>query len=110
LPLNSKYRNNWRSAEFKLVLNYSYVHWEYFYYLVWRIQMRELTLDEIERVSGGGTIGDFAADGGAIGSILGAGIRGTISGAARGGITGAVLGGSFGIGFATGSRLYEYLS
>ena len=36
--------------------------------------MRELTLDEIEQVSGGSAISDFATEGGAIGSIIGAGI------------------------------------
>ena len=72
--------------------------------------MRELTLDEIEQVSGGGTIGDFATEGGAIGSIVGAGVTGTLRGAVTGGSIGAVAGGSFGIGWGIGTALYDRLS
>lgn len=71
--------------------------------------MRELTLDEIERVSGGG-IGDFAADGGAMGTIFGALATNTLAGAARGGLGGAALGASFGIGHMAGTALYDWLS
>ena len=57
--------------------------------------MRELTIDEIEQVSGGSSLGEFAADGGAIGSIAGALVTNTMSGATRGGLGGALVGASF---------------
>ena len=68
--------------------------------------MRELTLDEIERVSGGG-IGDYAANGG---SFIGGIATNTLYGAARGGAVGALVGVSFGIGYEVGSALYDRLS
>jgi hypothetical protein len=110
LPLISKLRNNWRSEESKLVLDYSYVHREYFCYLVWRMEMRELTLDEIEQVSGGSGIGEYAADGGGLGSLVGTLSSGTLYGAARGGMVGGLLGASFGAGHMAGSALYDWLS
>lgn len=72
--------------------------------------MRELTLEEIEQVSGGGTLGDFAADGGAAGTVLGGFFTDTLGGAARGGIGGAALGASFGLGYMAGTYLYERVS
>jgi len=74
------------------------------------MEMRELTLDEIERVSGAGTIGDYAADGGAIGSIIGTLATNTMAGAARGGVAGALIGASWGVGQVTGNALHEWLS
>ncbi|MBL4572454.1 MAG: Blp family class II bacteriocin [Gammaproteobacteria bacterium] len=71
--------------------------------------MRELTLDEIEQVSGGG-IGSYATDGAAGGSFLGALATNTLYGAARGGAIGALGGISFGIGYEIGSALYDRLS
>jgi hypothetical protein len=110
LPLSSEYLNNWRSTESKLVLDYSYVNRGYFNYLVWRMKMRELTLDEIEQVSGGSSIGEFAADGGGLGSIAGTLATGTLYGAARGGMVGGLLGASFGAGHMAGTALYDWLS
>jgi hypothetical protein len=53
--------------------------------------MRELTLDEIEQVSGGSGIGEYAADGGGLGSLVGTLSSGTLYGAARGGMVGGYL-------------------
>ena len=72
--------------------------------------MRELTLDEIEQVSGGGRIGDYAADGGGLGAIAGTLYTNTLRGAARGGVGGALLGASFGVGLVVGDALYDWLS
>ena len=72
--------------------------------------MRELTIDEIEQVSGGSSLGEFAAYGGAIGSIAWALVTNTMSGATRGGLGGALVGASFGAGYMVGSALYDYLS
>jgi hypothetical protein len=71
--------------------------------------MRELTLDEIKRVSGGG-IGDYAANGATGGSFIGGIATNTLYGAARGGAVGALVGVSFGIGYEVGSALYDRLS
>ncbi|MEX0964636.1 MAG: hypothetical protein WDZ52_11420 [Pseudohongiellaceae bacterium] len=72
--------------------------------------MRELTLDEIEQVSGGGTIGEYTADGGGLGSIAGTLFTGTLRGAASGGMMGGLLGASFGGGYMIGTALYERIS
>lgn len=72
--------------------------------------MRELTLDEIEQVSGGGTISDWAAEGGAIGSMVGTLATNTMRGAARGGLGGALVGASFGAGQIVGATLYDLIS
>jgi hypothetical protein len=72
--------------------------------------MRELTLDEIEQVSGGSIIGDYAADGGALGTLGGTIFTNTLKGAARGGLVGAGMGAAFGTGQVIGSALYDWLS
>ena len=55
--------------------------------------MRELTSDEIEQVGSG--IGEYAADGGRLGSIVGTLSSVTLYGAARDGLAGGLLGASF---------------
>ena len=55
--------------------------------------MRELTSDEIEQVGSG--IGEYAADGGGLGSIVGTLSSVTLYGAARDGMAGGLLGASF---------------
>lgn len=72
-----------------------------------RNAMRELTEAEASSVVGGGTIGDYAADGGAIGTVAGYVVDSTVMGATRGGLAGAMLGASFGAGYAAGTYLYD---
>ena len=72
--------------------------------------MRELTETEASSVTGGGRIGEFAADGGAIGTVVGYIADSTIAGATRGGLAGAMVGTSFGIGYAAGTYMYGTLS
>ncbi len=71
--------------------------------------MRELTLAEIEQVSGGGLAG-YAAEGAAAGSFIGGVATNTLYGASRGGGLGALAGMSFGIGYEVGSAFYDYVS
>ncbi|NQV68419.1 MAG: bacteriocin-like peptide [Pseudohongiella sp.] len=71
--------------------------------------MRELTTWEIEQVSGG-TIGDFATEGGAIGTVVGGIVTNTIRGAITGGGFGALIGASMGIGYYGTGWLLEQLS
>ena len=62
--------------------------------------MRELTSDEIEQLGGGIGIGigEYAADGGGLGSIIGTLSSGTLYGAGRDEMAGGLLGASFGAG------------
>ena len=69
--------------------------------------MRELTSMEIEQVSGGASVGEYAAEGGAIGSILGGVVTGTIQGAMRGGVAGALVMGTFGLSYNTTSYIID---
>ena len=69
--------------------------------------MRELTEIEAQSVVGGGAISEYAAEGSAIGSVVGYFGESTMAGAARGGFVGAMLGASFGGGFIVGSYLYD---
>ena len=69
--------------------------------------MRELTENEAELVTGGGGIGEYAADWGAVGTVVGYIADSTVAGATRGGFTGAMLGTSFGAGYAVGSYMYD---
>lgn len=69
--------------------------------------MRELTIHESETVSGAGEVGDWAAEGGAVGTIAGYVYSGTLASAARGGIVGAMLGGSFGAGYGAGKLIVK---
>jgi|TARA_B110000444_G_scaffold189046_1_gene178491 hypothetical protein len=62
------------------------------------MEMRELTSDEIEQVGGGIGIGEYAADGGGLGSIIGTLSSGTLYGAGRDEMAGGLLGASFGAG------------
>lgn len=71
--------------------------------------MRELSRTEISQVSGG-SISDFATEGGAYGSMLGGLFTNTMGGALRGGAAGALIGASFGLGYTIGSWAYEQLS
>ncbi len=71
--------------------------------------MRELTLEEIEQVSGGGLAG-YAAEGAAAGSFVGAVFTKTLYGASRAGGVGALVGVSFGIGYEVGSALHDRIS
>ena len=57
--------------------------------------MRELTSDEIEQVGGGIGIGEYAADGGGLGSIIGTLSSGTLYGAGRDEMAGGLLGAFF---------------
>ena len=72
--------------------------------------MRELTSEEIELVSGVGTIGDKAADIGRVGSMVGVLATNTIKGAIRGGAAGALLGASYGFGLVVGGEIYNAIS
>ena len=72
--------------------------------------MRELTLNELEQVSGGTSLGEYATNGAAGGTFYGALATNTVYGAARGGSVGAVLGFSFGLGYITGTYLYDTMS
>lgn len=69
--------------------------------------MRELTIEEAAVVSGGGLIGEMAADGGAVGTVAGYIVDSTLAGATRGGVAGAMIGTSFAIGYVAGSYVYD---
>ena len=73
--------------------------------------IRELTLDEIHLVSGGGALDSYAFQGGAAGgmagSVFGAAFTGTVGGATSYGIIGAALGFSFGLGWGIGTAIYN---
>lgn len=71
--------------------------------------MRELTAEEISQV-GGGSISEYAGEGGALGVFFGGIATGTVFGAARGGTIGAALGASFGAGYEVGSWARDHLS
>ncbi|MCH8174806.1 MAG: hypothetical protein IIC59_06445 [Proteobacteria bacterium] len=71
--------------------------------------MRELTETEISQVSGG-SIGDFAANGGAVGTIVGGVITNTIRGAMMGGAYGALGGAVLGAGYYTSRWIVQSLS
>ena len=71
--------------------------------------MRELTSKEIAQVSGG-SIGDWATEAGAAGTIGGAIVTNTIRGAIIGGGFGALLGATMGVGWYAGSALYDRYS
>ena len=72
--------------------------------------MRELTMNEVEGVAGGGDLSDIAdsiAVGGAIGGFVGyvaLGPPGAMAGAVYGGLAGFAFGG----GFAVGTLLYRW--
>jgi hypothetical protein len=73
--------------------------------------MRELTLREIDTVSGG-SVADATSVGAGAGGALGIVAFNTGAGAARGGAVGAALGFAWGAGWATGTEIYrchEYL-
>jgi len=72
--------------------------------------MRELTESETQCVVGGGIIGEFAADGGAIGTVVGYVAETTVMGATRGGLVGAMAGTAFGAGYLIGSYAYDVYS
>lgn len=72
--------------------------------------MRELTINEMTQVSGGGYITDaleWAHIGGEVGAIAGFIITETAKGAARGGLFGAAASFMFFTGYTVGSNLYE---
>ncbi len=69
--------------------------------------MRELTIEETSQVSGGGLIGEMAADAGAVGTAAGYVAKRTLAGATRGGVAGAMIGTSFAIGYVAGSYAYD---
>lgn len=69
--------------------------------------MRELTALEIEQVSGGASVGEYATEGGALGSIVGGVVTGTIHGAMRGGIAGALIMGTFGLSYNATSYIID---
>ncbi|PCJ25204.1 MAG: hypothetical protein COA96_07840 [SAR86 cluster bacterium] len=71
--------------------------------------MRELTAMEIEQVSGG-SIGDFATDGGAMGTFVGGVVSNTVGGAIRGGAIGAFAGATFGIAYYGTGLMMETFS
>lgn len=71
--------------------------------------MRELTEAEISQVSGG-SIGDFAANGGALGTIVGGIITNSIRGAMTGGAYGALGGAVLGAGYYTSRWIAQSLS
>lgn len=70
--------------------------------------MRELTKEEMETVTGGGIIGELAADFGAIGTAVGYIADSTIAGATRGGLAGGMVGASLGAGYVVGSVAYDW--
>lgn len=72
--------------------------------------MRELSVQEQGKVSGGSKIAEFAGEGGALGTVVGGFVKGSLRGASRGGITGALYGGTFGAGYEFGNWLYEEVS
>ncbi|MEQ8409877.1 MAG: hypothetical protein RKH07_16530 [Gammaproteobacteria bacterium] len=72
--------------------------------------MRELTLEEQDKVVGGSYVADGATEGGAFGSLAGAVITNTVRGAVTGGAWGAVAGASFGFGYSVGSYIYDQTS
>lgn len=69
--------------------------------------MRELTELEAQAVVGGGIIADYAAEGGAIGTVVGYLGETTIMGATRGGLAGAMLGTAYGGGYMVGTFLWN---
>lgn len=73
-------------------------------------QMRELTNEEIEAVSGGITISDATSFGSGLGAVIGSVAVNTARGAANGGAVGAALGFSFGVGYAIGGRIRLYFT
>lgn len=70
--------------------------------------MRDLKLTEIELVEGGYSPGAGAADGAAIGSIIGYTIYGTLAGATRCGAMGALVGGTYAFSNSVASAVYPY--
>ena len=72
--------------------------------------MRELTAMEIEQVSGGASTGEYATEGGALGSIIGGALTNTLKGAARGGLGGALVMATFGLSFNATTYLLDRYS
>ena len=76
--------------------------------------MRELTVQEVEEVSGGSYLSDvrdLATQTGFVGSIIGYAVTGTTAGAATGGWWGAGIGAAWGLGTGLGSYAYDrYIS
>ena len=72
--------------------------------------MRLLSDEEMDMVSGGGVIGEAAADFGAVGTVFGYVVDSTLMGATRGGVAGAMIGASWGAGYALGGMLYDWAS
>ncbi|MDG2175601.1 MAG: hypothetical protein P8M72_05665 [Gammaproteobacteria bacterium] len=77
--------------------------------------MRELTLSEVDQVSGGSDIlaliQEWAALGGSTGSILGYAATGTLQGATKWGFWGGGIGLAAGLGWGVGTAIYDnYLS
>jgi len=74
--------------------------------------IRELNMDEIESVSGGGfldpAITGFTV-GGAIGGVIGAAVTGGSFGFNSFGAFGASIGFSFGLGWGAGSFIYKHM-
>lgn len=64
-----------------------------------------MTIDEINMVSGGVSIGDASAFGAGAGAVVGILATNTATGAAAGGAVGAAAGFAFGAGFALGTGL-----
>lgn len=70
--------------------------------------MRELSEKEIREVWGAGAIAEAAAELGAFGSVVGYIADRSLTGFTRGGAAGTLLGASFGIGYTTGTALYDW--
>jgi hypothetical protein len=76
------------------------------------VYMRELTISEVDQVSGGSNIlaaiQEWSTFGATAGTAWGYVTAGTIQGAARGGLAGGALGFAFGSGYAFGSWISGY--
>lgn len=70
--------------------------------------MRELNIEEIDAVSGGG-FGDAITVGGGAGALYGVLMTNTMTGAAYGGAIGMAAGFAFGAGYAFGTWMYTKL-
>lgn len=70
--------------------------------------MRELSIHELNAVSGAGVIAESTGFGGGAGAALGILLTDTAEGAARGGAVGAGIGFAWGLGYAGGTYLYKH--
>ncbi len=70
--------------------------------------MRELSVHEINTVSGAGALAESIGLGGGAGAAIGILLTDTAEGAARGGAVGAGIGFAWGLGYVGGTYVYKH--